>query len=177
MKQRPLKNRRVVQNAFVVRDMDQAMRQWTDTLGIGPFLVLPPISPDQYLYRGQDIRPQMRVGLAQAGDVQIEFMQMLSDSPSVYRDLFNFGDEGLHHLCIFTDDIDEDLAHHRALGMDVPVIGCNGEVRFAFVDARKTLGCMLEIVTDSPLIKAIYGAVRTASENWDGRDPVRQFKI
>jgi hypothetical protein len=81
------------------------MRDWTRTLGVGPFFELPPIAPDTYIYRGKDIRPHMRVGLAQAGDVQIEFMQILSPGPSVYHDVFAFGEAGFHHICIMTDAI------------------------------------------------------------------------
>jgi hypothetical protein len=173
----PMKNRRVVQSAWVVKDLDLAMESWTKTLGVGPFLELPPISADQYIYRARDVRPDIRVGLAQAGEVQIELMQILTDGPSVYRDMFAFGAGGHHHVCIFTDDIDEDIAHHETLGFDIPLVGQHGDLRFVFVDTRPTLGCMLEIITDSPLIRAIYGAVRSASENWDGSDPIRPLRI
>lgn len=87
-------------------DLDAAMQNWTDAMSVGPFLELPPISPDRYLYCGQDVRPHMRVGLA-----------------------------------------------------------------------RPKLGLMLEIIIDSPIIHAIYGAVRRASENWDGHDPVRPLVL
>jgi hypothetical protein len=173
----PLKNRQVVQNAWVVKDLDLAVGNWTRTLGVGPFLELPTMSVDKYLYRDQDIRPRIRVGLAQAGEVQIELIQVLTDDPSIYRDVFAFGETGYHHVCIFTDDIDADVAHHEALGLDVPLVGQHGDQRFVFVDTRPALGCMLEIMTDSPLIQAIYGAVRSASENWDGSDPFRPFAM
>ena len=171
----PLKNRQVVQNAWIVKDLDLAMENWTRTLGIGPFLELPPMAPEKYIYRNEDVRPHIRIGLAQAGEVQIELIHILKDGPSIYRDVFAFGETGYHHACIFTDDIDADIAHHKALGLDVPLVGQHGDVRFAFVDTRPVLGSMLEIITDSPLIQAIYGAVRKASENWDGSDPIRPF--
>jgi hypothetical protein len=173
----PLKNRQVVQNAWVVRDIDRAMQRWTETLGIGPFLELPPMVPDRYLYRQADVRPEIRVALAQSGEVQIELIQVLTDDPSIYEDVLASGDSGYHHVCIFTDDIDADIVHHERLGLEIPVVGQHGNVRFAFVDTRPVLGCMLEIITDSPLIRGIYGAVRRASDTWDGSDPVRPFAI
>jgi hypothetical protein len=173
----PLKNRRVVQNAWVVRDVDHAMEKWTSTLGIGPFLELPQMVPDRYVYRNANVRPDIRVALAQSGEVQIELIQVLTDCPSIYEDVVASGESGYHHVCIFTDDIDADIAHHEALGLEVPLVGQHGDVRFAFVDTRPALGCMLEIITDSPLIRAIYGAVRRASDTWDGRDPVRPFAM
>jgi len=174
----PLKNRQVVQNAWVVRDIDQAMRKWTETVGIGPFLELPRMVPDQYVYREANVRPDIRVALAQSGEVQIELMQVLTDGPSVYEDAVVSGEESVyHHVCIFTDDIDADIAHHQALGFEISVVGHHGDVRFAFVDTRPALGCMLEIITDSPLIRGIYGAVRRASDNWDGSHPVRPFAM
>ena len=173
----PMKNRRVVQNAWVVKDIDAAMKNWVDTMSVGPFLEMQSINPDTYLYRGEDVRPRMRVALAQAGEVQIEFMQILEDRPSIYRDMFAFGDGGFHHVLILTDDFDQDIAHHRALGLDIPVLGSSGDLRVAFVDTRSKLGFMLEIVNDCPLIHAIFGAVRKASEHWDGSDPFRPLVI
>jgi hypothetical protein len=173
----PLKNRQVVQNAWVVRNIDEAMQKWTRTLGIGPFLELPPMVPDKYVYRNANLRPDIRVALAQSGEVQIELIQVLTDCASIYEGALASGESAFHHVCIFTDDVDADLAHHEALGLEIPVVGHHGDVRFAFVDARPALGCMLEIITDSPLIRGIYGAVRRASDTWDGSDPVRPFTM
>jgi hypothetical protein len=155
----------------------QTTRTSLPVAGVGPFLELPPISAERYNYRARDVRPHIRVGLAQAGGVQIELIEVLTDGPSIYKDVFAFGETGHHHVCIFTDDIDKDITHHSALGLDIPVIGQHSELRFAFVDTRPTLGCMLEIVTDSAVIQAIYGAVRRASESWGGSDPIPPFAI
>ena len=41
------------QIAFIVRDLDTALRYWTETLGVGPFFVLRRSTPADYCYRGK----------------------------------------------------------------------------------------------------------------------------
>ena len=51
-----------------------------------------------------------------------------------------------------------------------PSDGRFGEMRFAYLDTVATLGHMIEIIEDRPIIRKFFGAVRKAAERWDG-DP------
>jgi hypothetical protein len=46
-------------------------------------------------------------------------------------------------------------------------------VHFAFIDARKTFGHMIEIYPKSDGLLNFYKRVRDASVGWSGEDPIR----
>ena len=61
------------QIAFVVRDIDKAMKYWTQTLGVGPFFVKRQIEFNNYIYRGASAKsPVVSIALANSGHMQIE---------------------------------------------------------------------------------------------------------
>ena len=49
----------------------------------------------------------------------------------------------------------------------------NDHVDFAFIDARKLLGHMIEIYPRSDGVVGFYRHVREASVSWSGEDPLR----
>ena len=64
------------QIAFIVHDLDAALRYWTETLGVGPFFVLRRSTPGDYRYRGKPSpAPCLSVALGNSGDVQVEIIQ------------------------------------------------------------------------------------------------------
>jgi hypothetical protein len=49
------------------------------------------------------------------------------------------------------------------------------DVRFAFADATRELGHMLEIYQDCSELRTFYSMVAAAARDWDGREPVRRL--
>ena len=54
-------------------------------------------------------------------------------------------------------------------------LGRSGGADFAFIDARATLGHMIEIYPKSDGLLGFYKMVRDASIDWDGADPIREL--
>jgi hypothetical protein len=161
------------QSAWIVADLQQAMRRWQETLKVGPFYVIahPPL--ERMKYRGAPAELDISVGLAQAGPLQIELIQQHSPGPSAYRDVFLPGQEGFHHVCSFTQDYDAELAHYAALGCAAATEGAFGDMRYAYVDTRSRLGHMTEIVEDRESIRSIFKIIADAAIGWNGNDPIR----
>lgn len=169
----PLLARQVVQQAYVVDDIEAAMGRWTDTLGVGPWFYNPDIQVTDTRYRGAPTALRFAGAITYAGDTQLELIQQLDDSPSCYRDLYPRGREGHHHVAIFADDFDADVARYVAAGFPVAFSGANRDMRFAYCDTSSVLGIMVEILEDVPSVRASFGAVRAAAASWDGTDPIR----
>jgi Glyoxalase/Bleomycin resistance protein/Dioxygenase superfamily len=74
------------QVAYLVPDIEAAMRHWSDVLGVGPWYYNPKVPIENYTYRGQRYEPHNSVALANAGGLQIELLQIRNDVPSMYRD-------------------------------------------------------------------------------------------
>jgi hypothetical protein len=169
----PWIGRTVVQNAYVVEDLDAAMARWATVFGVGPFFANREIRIDDARYRGEPTELRFAGAIAQAGDVQIELIQQLDDSPSCYRDLYPAGREGFHHIAVFVDDLDADIARYEALGAPVAFSGVSRGMRFAYVDTSPMLGIMVELLEDVPSVRKAFALVAEAGRTWDGTDPVR----
>ena len=148
------------------------IEKWSKTLNVGPFFVIEHAEQD-CLYRGQPSKLEMAVGMVQSGPINIEFVQQLNDTPSVYRDIYQPGEEGFHHVSMFTDNYDEEIERYQSLGYEVGLEGDMGVYRYCYVDTFSVLGFMVELVEDKPAIQATYKKVRDAAEGWDGTDLIR----
>jgi catechol 2,3-dioxygenase-like lactoylglutathione lyase family enzyme len=93
------------QTAFVVRDLDAAVRHWADDLGVGPWSVWtmrPPLLMDT-VYHGESVPFAIKHALAWSGGVQFELVQPL-DGPSIFTDQLDSIGEGLNHVGVIVED-------------------------------------------------------------------------
>ena len=107
----------------------------------------------------------------------VEFVRQEDDSiNSPYRDMFAAKEEGLHHTAVMVPDMEAAFAHFENSGMPV-VTRCGlrdkQTVDFAFIDARASLGHMIEIYPESERLLGFYRKVRDAADGWKGEDPLR----
>ena len=171
------------QIAFVVRDLDAALKYWTETLGVGPFFVMRRVQPDEFRYRGEPSpAPVMSIALGNSGDLQVEIIEQHDDSPSAYKDFIDRGREGMQHVSAWTTSAGYDEVMKRALddGLTVAHEGklAAAGVRFAYFDTEGYAGGLLYEIADLlegaiyPFVEMIAAEART----WDGHtDPVREM--
>ena len=166
-------DRTVFQNAWVVDDVEAACMKWVNEMGVGPFFVTEYTNQfSDVFYRGEPAQLSMIVALAQAGPVQIEIIQPTTDR-CAYRDSIAPGTVGLHHMCVWTHDIEADSEYFAGLGYETANRGRAGDIQFAYYDTRPLMGCMLEVVTKSDMIVERFDAIARAAVGWDGKDPIR----
>lgn len=164
------------QNGYVVPDLDQAIANWS-TVGVGPFYRLDAIPIIDFRYKESTIAPAMDVALGNFGDVQIELIQPLDDAPSPHRDLLtSHPGGGLHHISVWSDHYDADLARWASQGL---VPDCSGAVegfaRFCYFRSSSNDGTAIEVadVGSSELFRQVSGLIRDAARTWDGTRPTR----
>ena len=75
------------QVAYVVKDLDKAVKHWADDLGIGPWTVYTLKSPGlkNCVYKGQATDFGIRHAMAFSGNLQFELVEPLH-GPSIFRD-------------------------------------------------------------------------------------------
>ena len=80
-------DRTIFQNAWVVEDVEAAAMEWVNKMGVGPFFITDytPGTFEEITYHGKPSDLAMRVGIAQAGPVQIELIEPISEQ-CAYRD-------------------------------------------------------------------------------------------
>lgn len=168
----------VCQNGYVVRDIEAALKHWTEVLGIGPFYYIDRVQCDWFTYKGEPSPVEMSIALGNTGDLQIELIQQRNDAPSMYMDFLNAGREGLQHMSYWTRDYQADYDRAIAAGFKV---GHEGQIggpqgRFVYFDTETHPGTVIEMSDISGSKGEFFEHIRKAAIGWDGRNPVRPVR-
>lgn len=165
---------RWIQTAFVTDDIHASMRELSRTLGAGPwFLRERGVFPNQ-VYRGQPSTTALAIAMGYAGDMQIEIIQQLDDSASVYLEHTERNGYGLHHFGVAASDYPAALAHYAGLGFTLAYEAevANG-ARVGYFDTHGRFAAMIEVIEFLPATEAMFERFRDSARGWDGTDPVR----
>ncbi len=127
---------------IAVADLEAGIRQYTALLG----------QPPKLIEEVSDQKVKVAIfdgGAENAGPLggRVELLTPTSKDSPISRFLERKG-EGLHHLCIYVDDIERKLAELKAAGMrlidEVPRVGAEGN-RIAFVHPSDVSGVLIEL--------------------------------
>jgi hypothetical protein len=166
----------IVQNAYVVRDLEAAVAHWSGKIGVGPFYLLEHIQFGAAFFRGAPLKFDMSVAIAQWGDVQIELIVQHDAAASIYSEFLTRHGEGLQHVGVMTASLDEHLDRLRPLGIQPVQWGATaGGMRFAYIDTDAQAGGMIELIETGPAVEAFFAKVRAAAARWDGSRPLRRL--
>jgi len=136
------------QVGIVVRDVEKTAQLYQDLLGIGPWSIMD-VGPyiDSVTYKGKRVeKPSFLVGMAMAGNMQIELIQPINEDLP-YTDFLKEHGEGLHHVGhIQVPDVDAAVRDLEAQGFPCVFAGDSPQTKFAYVDMSKSLGVIVELV-------------------------------
>ncbi len=165
----------VRQNGYVVRDIEAAMKHWTDTLGVGPFYYIEQVPIDWFKHRGRDQQPDLSIAMANTGDMQIELIQQRNDAPSMYLEFLDEYGEGMQHMAWWSHnyqrDYDAALARGLTIGQEGQINGPKG--RFAYFDCPGFPGTVIELSDISGGKGKFFDHIRSAAQDWDGTRAIR----
>jgi methylmalonyl-CoA epimerase len=121
--------------AVVVRDLDEALAFYRDALGL------------EVADRRHVDEEGVETAFLPMGEAEIELLQPLTEEGGVARFLEKRG-EGLHHICLETDDIQTAMDRLEAAGVRVlseePQVGADG-TRYVFVHPKSAHGVLIEL--------------------------------
>jgi hypothetical protein len=165
----------VMQNAFVVADLERAIEHWTQVMGVGPFFLFERIAFSEYAFRGRPSKPiGLTIAIAYWGALQIELIRQLDDSPSIYTEFQAAHGTGMHHMGVMSQALDADLAQLARRGVQPVQQGSLPGMRFAYIATDHHPGGMIELIEASKGARALFERMRDAADSWDGREPVRR---
>jgi hypothetical protein len=161
----------VMQNGFVVADLNAAIDHWARTIGVGPFFVFEKVAFKECWYRGKPATDiDLTVAIAYWGDVQIELIRQRNKVPSIYTDFEAKGVSGLQHMGVMSENLDTDLSRLAVRGITPVQHGTTPGMRFAYVNTDHHPGGMIELIEATPKARAFFEHIRVAAREWDGRD-------
>lgn len=140
------------QVAFVVRDVDEAVRHWADDLGIGPWSVwtMRPPALIETMYHGQPAAFGLKHALAWSGTMQFELVQPL-EGPSIFADQLDAIGEGPNHIGMVVSDHAAAVADYIARGF-VPLqcargFGASKDGAFAYFQPPHDISTIVELIS------------------------------
>lgn len=84
----------------------------------------------------------------------------------------------MHHVAVWVDDVDAELARFAAQGAPCALRAemTDGFV-FAFADTSATLGVMTELYAPAPVLVDFYAMVAQAAKDYRGTDPIQTIVL
>ncbi len=160
----------IVQNCYVVRNLEAACTRWHRLFGVGPFTGGGTGRLENHVYRGTPAPPiEIRGVFVQSGELNIELIELVSAAPSAFHDMFPDGGEGLHHAAIFCADYEAEKARFIADGLEVASEFTTGfGAKICYIDTRVTHGHMIELYPENAIIRNMYAQPRDKARNWSG---------
>lgn len=170
----------IQQTAFVVRNIEESIRHWTTFLAAGPFYLTRPDIGAQ-TYRGAPTKVDVTMAHGFLGDTWIELIEQHNDAPSAYRDGLPAPEDipvagHFNHYLMKHEDYDRDYRRFLDAGAEVCFDAVTTGGRFCYLDARKSMGCHVELVEDLSGFMPIVARVREAHRDWDGSRPLRNLE-
>lgn len=163
-----------VQQGYIVPDLQSAMEHWL-ARGVGPFFY-EELRGYPGLYRGEETSFDLDAAFAFWGDQQIEVIQPLGDSSSIYSRFLHFHPTGgLQHLAVWVEGIDETLARLERMGKRYVVEQRYGD-RHAYIDSVDAPGVMIQLMAHTENNDELFRVIKAAAETWDGEtNPIRKI--
>ncbi len=167
----------VRQLAYVVRDMDSALKYWIDVLKTGPFFLIEHCALEDQVYRGNPANADVTIALANSGDLQIELIYCEDDSPSVYKEFLDAGREGVHHFGMMPVNYQETCEEYKRRGHEAAFECKVGGSPLTYFDTVDSIGHFIELWDNSDTFKEMFLMVEDAAKGWDGNDPIRPLSF
>ncbi len=171
----PLIRYPILQHAYFVTDIEEGCRRWTQTVGAGPFFLTMGHVGDKHTYRGEPSDTPFNYAFGQSGPTHVQLISQDDEQPSIYRDMFAPGQEGLHHIACLVPEADLPAEIDKLGAAGFPVASTLWSIAdVAYIDTRAAIGCFLELHGKNPDIDAVFERFRSAADGWDGvTDPIR----
>ena len=164
----------VVQIAYFVENIESSALLANKRFGAGPFFIAREIPLDWAIHRGRKSTLVHSSAYGQWGNVMLELVQQDSTGASPFRDLFDEGQFGLHHIASMVPSLQQAYDHFQEQQIEIATRArTTSGVEFAFVDTLSILGHFVEIYEDSEQLQGFYRMVAAASENWQGQEVLR----
>ena len=166
----------IIQTAYVVQDIQKAMREWATKLKVGPWFLIEHFTGEEAQYWGKPTNVDVAIAMSFAGHMMIELIEQHNDVPSVYRDIAERQGYGFHHWGVATRDFDRDVERYRSWGCDLAFyerVPSGGRV--GYMDTTSYLPGMTELIELGASFDAIFARMYSATIGWDGQNLVRSF--
>lgn len=141
----------IAQIAIIVPDLDQAVKNYWERFGVGPWHFYTYGKPlvKRMTRNGKPSEYRMRVALGNVGGMRIELIQPL-EGDTVYAEFVKQHGYGVHHIGVLTDSMRRSLDDARDAGLtmtqDGAGFGPDDDGHYAYLDTEDLIGTTIELI-------------------------------
>jgi Glyoxalase/Bleomycin resistance protein/Dioxygenase superfamily len=158
----------IFQYAYFVDDLAAAANQWARTLEAGPFFIAAHHRGDTFSYRGTTTEADVSYAFGYAGDSQIQLIEQHDDLPSIYRDMYEDGQFGFHHVAVLVHDYQAERQRLLDQGFELACELHANDIDACYFDTRAATGCFTELHLHTDRIVSTFARWKHAHDQWDG---------
>ena len=142
---------KVGQIGCVVRSVSDAVKNYEEVIGIGPFAIFDFKPEKTFIKDRRSDDMLLKIGVAQLSpDLSLELIEVVTGE-SYHKDFLTKHGDGIQHLGFLTNDYDGVLARAKSLDIavlmwaetDVPGMG---HIRAAYLDTHDHVGFLCEVI-------------------------------
>ncbi|MFI1330622.1 VOC family protein [Streptomyces sp. NPDC020845] len=160
----PFPDGQLQQLGYVVRDLDEAIEQFSATFGVSRFFVWRDLGATitGKTYRGRPGEFQFSCAFGYAGDIMVELIQHDSGE-SIFKDWLDERGPGLHHVCFLMGSVQQfeaAVAGMEAAGHPIAMSGRSEDARFTYTDTVDPFGVYTELAYGPPEFLAAFDRIK-----------------
>ena len=163
----------ILQNGFVVRDIEAAMRHWIDVLEVGPWFYFEHIPFVDFATRVSRRRltcPSHSPFGRLSGRIDPAAQRRPIPVPRLYRGR----SRGFAARGYGTHQFDADVARYAEAGYEIGHSGSvAGRGAFVYLLTEGHPGTVVELFDMSSGREEVFAAIANAARTWDGSEPIR----
>lgn len=165
----------VRQWGFLVKDLDQAMANWVEQLGVGPWWGYRNVKATG-IVGDREGAVEMQVGLSYHQGVQIELIHQTNDAESPYVYFYRESDDAqvLQQIAYMVDDVDDAKGRCEGRGMQETgrLVTAPG-VAYVYMSSPAMKGLVVELMPRDDEFMKEYERAAAEAATWDGSEPYR----
>lgn len=140
------------QLGYVVTDAAETAEKYQSLFGTDPAVIFEAEVIDvREGLDGKAVPPyKIRFALVTLGELQLEFIQVLEGTPTLYTSFQKKSGEGLHHIGVNVPDLKAVVDIASTMGFSVLWSGHIYSVPFAYLDTQDQLGTIVELIEMRP---------------------------
>jgi hypothetical protein len=170
----------VRQTAYIVPDIETAIEDWGRQLQLGPFALCREITPlAGSRFRGAPSGEiTMNVAFAYIGDLQLELIEQVNDTPSMYREAVERRGYGQHHYGFCVEDFD--AVYARAVPGEFEAVvdaGAKGFARMSYIESRTIPGLVCEVIEWNDFTRPYFDGIRSFLAEADDSQRVHELDL
>jgi hypothetical protein len=157
----------LMQNSFIVANLDEAIDHWAKNLSVGPFFEFPPLKFVAGTLHGKPHIPTFRAAIAYSGDLMIELIQ--PQGPSIFQEFLDEGGTGVHHNCVATTNHDTAAATlHKRGGTTLQYQDDGNGSRMSYIKMPGPTPIIIEVAELHHTALTLFATIKAAATTWDG---------